>query len=83
MINMTLGILISNKRKELGLTQEKLATMLNVSPKTISKWETNRGFPEVTMLPLLASALSMTTDELFGYIKKEEVPTKKMAYIIY
>ena len=49
------GALITARRKALGLTQKELAERLTVSDKAVSKWETGAGYPEVTMLPLLAA----------------------------
>lgn len=53
-------------RRKKNLTQEALAERLNVSYQTISKWETNASFPDITMFPILANFFNVTTDELFG-----------------
>lgn len=58
------GKIISTKRKEKGLTQIQLAEILNVSNRTVSKWENGDGFPDVTLLPAIAEALGITIDEL-------------------
>ena len=60
------GALITARRKALGLTQKELAERLTVSDKAVSKWETGAGYPEVTMLPLLAATLGITVDELLA-----------------
>lgn len=60
------GALIAARRKALGLTQKELAERLMVSDKAVSKWETGAGYPEVTMLPLLAETLGITVDELLA-----------------
>lgn len=57
---------IAKLRKEKGLTQSQLAEMINVSNKTISRWETGEGYPEITLLMPLAKALGVTTDYLLG-----------------
>lgn len=41
---------IKTKRKELGLTQEELAQKLFVTEKAISRWETGRGTPDISLL---------------------------------
>ena len=41
---------IKNARLKKGYTQSQLADLLNVSNKTISKWETGRGYPDITLL---------------------------------
>jgi transcriptional regulator with XRE-family HTH domain len=46
------------------LTQQALASILNLSPKTISKWETDVGIPNLPYIVPLAQALGVTTDEL-------------------
>lgn len=66
MDKIEIGSIIARQRKVKGLTQKQLADMLKVSNKTISKWETGEGFPDITILPALAEALSITVDELLG-----------------
>lgn len=55
---------VSALRKKRGLTQSALARQLNVSDKAVSKWETGLGYPEITLLPKLASILGVTVDYL-------------------
>ena len=54
------GKLISKLRKEKGLTQKQLADIIGVVPKTISKWETGNGFPDVSLLAGLSDALGVS-----------------------
>ena len=58
------GITISTLRKRLGLTQAALAEKLNVSDKTVSKWESGNGYPEITQFPVLAEIFGVTVDYL-------------------
>ncbi len=58
------GKLIAEKRKEKDLTQKQLAELLYVSDKEVSRWETGRGFPEITILEDLADVLDISTAEL-------------------
>ena len=51
-------------RKKMGLTQLQLAEKLNISDKTVSRWENGLGFPEVTQFPALAKILGVTVDFL-------------------
>ena len=44
------GKLISQLRRERGLTQRDVATELGILPKTVSKWETGHGFPDVELI---------------------------------
>jgi len=55
---------ISSLRKKHGLTGERLAEILEVSPQAVSKWENGRSLPETTMLPALAKLLRCTIDEI-------------------
>lgn len=65
--SMKTGEIICKKRKELGLTQNQLAKSLNISFQSVSKWENNTAYPDIEMLPKLASALNTTVDALLGY----------------
>lgn len=58
------GERIMKLRKQKGYTQANLAERLNVSNKTVSRWETGDGFPEISMLPNLAQELDTTVDML-------------------
>lgn len=59
------GSLIAERRNELGLTQKELARQLNISDRTVSKWERGAGFPDISLLEPLADALGLTLLELF------------------
>lgn len=66
MNNRLFGERLAALRKEKGMTQAQLAEILNVSNKTISRWETAEGYPEITLLVPLAKALGVTVDELLA-----------------
>lgn len=51
------GDFLASLRKSKGYTQQEVADELNVSNKTVSKWEQGGGFPEITVLPALAGVL--------------------------
>ncbi len=57
---------ISAKRKEKNMTQAQLAAVLNVSDKTISKWETAKGLPDVAIIADLCGALDISPTEFFN-----------------
>lgn len=59
-----IGSFIAQLRRENGLTQSELAERLEVTNKAISRWETGRGYPDVELLPVLASALGVSVQEL-------------------
>lgn len=58
------GITIKNLREKKGLSQTDLADILGVSSKTVSKWETARGLPDISLIEPLANALSVSVMEL-------------------
>lgn len=60
------GQFIAGERKRKGYTQKQLAETLNISDKTISKWERGGGFPEVSLLLPLCGELGVTVNELLS-----------------
>lgn len=66
MNHFLLGETIAALRKKRKLTQSALADILNVSNKTISKWETGLSSPEIFLLPRLAAAFDVTVDYLLS-----------------
>jgi len=58
------GITIKTLREKKGLTQTELADILGVSSKAISKWETAKGLPDISLIEPLANALSVSVMEL-------------------
>jgi transcriptional regulator with XRE-family HTH domain len=77
------GRFISALRKEKGYTQAALAEILNVSNRTISKWENGDGYPDITILPDIAAAFEISVDELLAGERKpkEEVADIKVTEI--
>ena len=60
------GKFIKECRKAKNLTQGQLADKLNVSEKTISKWECGNGFPDTTLMLPLCKALEISANELLS-----------------
>lgn len=60
------GSIIRRLRESRGKTQAQLAQELYVSEKTISKWETGKGYPDISMLEHLAHALGISVIELLA-----------------
>lgn len=60
------GSIIKQLREKRNMTQVQLAQKLNVSDKSISKWETGRGYPDISLLEPLAAALGISIIELFS-----------------
>ena len=57
---------IRTLREQKGITQKQLADAIAVSDKTVSKWETGKGLPDISLLAPLAEALSVSVSELLA-----------------
>ncbi|MBQ5837739.1 MAG: DUF2807 domain-containing protein, partial [Clostridia bacterium] len=68
-----IGKIIAKKRKEAGMTQETLASLLQITPQAISKWENGIGFPDLMLVPQIASALGISLSELFGEAEPQKI----------
>lgn len=68
----TLGSIIKERRRTLGLSQADLSEKLGVSVQTVSRWETNHGMPDISQIVPLAKLLCVTTDMLLGMEQSEE-----------
>ncbi|MGN0569665.1 MAG: helix-turn-helix domain-containing protein [Candidatus Fimenecus sp.] len=66
MNNYITGSVIKKLREKQGLTQSGLAEKINVSDKTISKWETGKGLPDSALIEPLAAALGVSVIELMS-----------------
>lgn len=60
----SIGKTIAELRKAKGWTQVELAERLNISDKAVSKWESEAGYPEITMFPQLANLFEVSIDYL-------------------
>lgn len=61
---MTLGEKIKEMRKKFGLSQEELASIMNVSRQAITKWESDGGLPDISNLQELSKVFGITIDYL-------------------
>src|SRR5699024_9108372 len=66
MNNYVTGKVIKELREKKNLTQLELANIIGVSDKTISKWETSKGFPDIALIEPLAKALNISVIELMS-----------------
>ena len=60
------GNTIKTLRERNSMTQLMLAEKLGVSDKTISKWETGKGYPDITLLEPIAKAFQVSVTELIS-----------------
>ncbi len=72
MDNMKTGALIAQTRKEKGMTQKALADSIGVSNAAVSKWETGKGFPDISLLEPLSNALGLTVSEILAGERLED-----------
>ena len=68
----TIGKIIKYLRKERNWTQEELAERLGVTSQAVSKWETEAGLPDISLIGPIASAFGVSTDVLFGISQNNE-----------
>ena len=79
MDQVKIGKFIKEQRKAKGLTQAELAEQLSVSDKTVSKWETGNGLPEVTFMLPLCELLDISVNELLSGETLSDVAYKEKA----
>ena len=72
----TIGKFITALRKANGMTQKDLAEHLNVSDKTVSRWERDEGTPDLSMIPVLAEIFEVSCDELLKGERKRPNETE-------
>ena len=69
-----IGTFIAVLRKEKGLTQKELAEQIGISDKTVSKWETGNGMPDIAYLSPLCEVLDINVNEL---LSGEKLPSEE------
>lgn len=78
---MKLSEYIKKYRKENNLTQLEFAEKLFVSKQAVSKWENDKGLPDISLFPTLADLLGVSVDELMGKeVKKAEENKDEFIY---
>ena len=65
-MELRIGYHIRRLRRLRGMTQRQMAERLRISMQAVSKWERGLGYPDVTLLPLIADLFCVSLDELFG-----------------
>ena len=66
MDHQKIGCFIAALRREKGWTQRELATRLGVTDKAVSRWETGKGLPDISLLRPLSEALGVSINELLS-----------------
>lgn len=67
MKEINLGRILLEHRHKRGITQDELAEYIGVSKASVSKWETETTYPDITLLPRLAAYFNISIDALMGY----------------
>lgn len=78
-----IGTHIKKLRLEHHMTQQTLADQLNVTNKTISKWETGRNLPDIEMIGKMAQIFNVSVDELITQRKGLRLKTKTFLKILF
>ena len=73
-LNKTIGQNIALYRKRIGLTQADLAERINYSDKSVSKWESGGGAPDIFVLTQLAQIFGVTVNDLISNEETKSVP---------
>lgn len=73
-----IGIFIAQQRKEKQMTQKQLGEVLGISDKTVSKWETGHGLPDISMIMPLCEILDINVNELLSgeHLTQDTYPEK-------
>lgn len=79
MDQIKIGKFIAEERKNKKYTQRQLADILGISDKTISKWETGNGFPEISLLLPLCEELNISVNELLSGERLSDTDYKQKA----
>lgn len=66
MDTIVIGATIKRLREKKGITQAELAETIGVTDKAVSKWETAKGLPDITLMEPLAKALGVSLSELMA-----------------
>lgn len=67
-----IGSFLKELRKQKGITQEELAEQLNVSGRTVSRWETGNNMPDISILIELAELYDVSIPEIVNGERKNE-----------
>ena len=73
-----IGEFLKTLRKDKKLTQEELADKMNVSRRTVSRWETGSNLPDLSILVELADLYDVDMREIFNGERKEETVDKDL-----
>ena len=64
---LKIGTILAEERRKKKVTQQEVADFIGVTKASISKWENEQSYPDITLLPLLAAYFDLSIDELLNY----------------
>ena len=73
MDQVKIGNFLKKLRKEKGITQEQLAEILNVSGRTVSRWETGNNMPDISILVDIVDYYDISIPEIISGERKSEM----------
>ena len=65
MCKITLSAMIRNWRKQNNVSQERFGELVGVSAQAVSKWETDKSYPDITVLPRIADVIGCSVSDFF------------------
>lgn len=71
-MKLNLGNQLRLNRRRMNLTQEQLAEEFGTSPQAVSRWENGTTYPDIEMLPVIASFFEISVDSLLGRTEEEK-----------
>lgn len=78
-MQIRLGEIMRELRRQNGRTQEDLAQALGVTSQAVSRWEKGICYPDMELIPSMANYFGVTIDELFGYDSEREARVDELA----
>lgn len=73
-----IGSFLKELRKEKGITQEQFAETLNISGRTVSRWETGNNMPDISLLVEIADFFNVSIPEIINGERKSEIMEKEV-----
>ncbi len=73
-----IGSFLKELRKEKGITQEQFAEILNISGRTVSRWETGNNMPDISLLVEIADFFDVSIPEIINGERKSEIMEKEV-----
>jgi len=75
------GMFLKELRKEKNITQEQLAERLNVSSRTVSRWETGNNMPDISLLVEIAEIYDVSIPEIINGERKSEIMNEEVKVV--